>query len=109
MVGLPGNPVSAMVCGRIFLVPLIEAMLGLPAGAPARQKARLSEPVPANGPREHYCRAEMTVEGGETRVRVFKRQDSSLLSLLSAANCLAVLPPHAPAKDAGEIVEIIPL
>lgn len=107
MVGLPGNPVSAMVCGRIFLRPVIDALLGLPAGAPPRELARLVEAVPANGPREHYARAVATVVDGEKQVRLFDRQDSSILSLLSAANCLAVLPPNAPARRAGETVEII--
>jgi molybdopterin molybdotransferase len=109
MVGLPGNPVSAMVCGHIFLRPVIDALLGLPAGPLAREVATLSEPVPANGPREHYCRAVATLENGERRCRVFDQQDSSILSLLSAANCLAVFPPNAPARGTGDKVEIIPL
>ncbi len=109
MVGLPGNPVSAMVCGHIFLRPVIDAMLGLPAGPLPREVAVLSEPVPANGPREHYCRAVATLENGVKTCRVFDRQDSSILSLLSAANCLAVMPPNMPARAAGEKVEIVAL
>ncbi len=109
MVGLPGNPVSAMVCGHIFLRPVIDAMLGLPAGPLPREVAVLSEPVPANGPREHYCRAVATLENGVKTCRVFDRQDSSILSLLSAANCLAVMPPNMAARAAGEKVEIVAL
>jgi molybdopterin molybdotransferase len=105
MVGLPGNPVSAMVCGAIFLVPVVQAMQGLPASAPTRKTARLAAPISANGPREHYMRAR--VEAGE--ITVFDNQDSSLLTVLSAANALLVRPVRDPARAAGEDMEFIPL
>lgn len=105
MVGLPGNPVSAMVCGAIFLVPVVQAMQGLPASAPTRKTARLAAPIGANGPREHYMRAR--VEAGE--ITVFDNQDSSLLTVLSAANALLVRPVRDPARAAGEDMEFIPL
>ncbi|MEM8730548.1 MAG: gephyrin-like molybdotransferase Glp [Pseudomonadota bacterium] len=105
MVGLPGNPVSALVCGEVFLRPMIEAMQGLPATAPKRHGAVLSEALPANGPREHYMRA--VVEG--TGIRAFERQDSSLLSVLTQANALLVRAPHDPARAIGETVDYLPL
>ena len=109
MVGLPGNPVSAMVCGHIFLRPAIRAMLGLPAGALPRIWVRLTAGLGANGGREHYARARL--EDGETgpEVTVFDRQDSALLSVLSAANALAIRPPDDPARAAGELIEVIRL
>ncbi|MCT4559280.1 MAG: molybdopterin molybdotransferase MoeA [Pelagimonas sp.] len=105
MVGLPGNPVSAMVCGHVFLAPVVRAMLGLEPAPARRQAAPLRAPLKANGPREHYMRAHLSAQG----VQVFERQDSSLLSVLGAANALVVRPPHDPARDTGDTVDYIPL
>lgn len=106
VVGLPGNPVSAMVCGEIFLRPMIDRMLGLPAAPRQRQTAALAAPLPANGPREHYMRARID-DGGQ--VTAFSSQDSALLSVLSQANALLVRPPHAAAATTGAVVEVVPL
>ena len=105
MVGLPGNPVSAMVCGHIFLAPVVRAMLGLGAAPARRETLRLAAPVSENGPREHYMRARITSEG----VSIFDRQDSALLSVLGAADALAVRPPRDPARAAGDEIEVIRL
>ncbi|WP_373352935.1 gephyrin-like molybdotransferase Glp [Pseudoroseicyclus sp. CXY001] len=105
LLGLPGNPVSALVCGSIFMAPVITAMLGLPQGAAQRRMARLAAPLAANGPREHYLRAKSGPEG----VTAFSKQDSSLLSVLSEADCLIVQPPGDPARAVGETVEIVPI
>jgi molybdopterin molybdotransferase len=105
LLGLPGNPVSAMVCGTVFLAPMIRAMLGLPAAPAPRDVLRLAAPMSANGPREHYLRARTAVDG----VLPFGRQDSSLLTVLADADCLIVQPPNDPARAAGEEVEIIRL
>ncbi|MGR3378503.1 molybdopterin molybdotransferase MoeA [Salipiger abyssi] len=103
MLGLPGNPVSAMVCGHIFMAPVIRAMLGLGREPAPRESLPLARAIPANGPREHYMRARLGTDG----VSVFERQDSSLLSVLGAANALVVRPPNDPARAAGELVEIV--
>ena len=105
MIGLPGNPVSAMVCGHIFLAPVIRKMLGLGAHPAPRQTGTLAKDAPANGPREHYMRA----HDGPDGVTIFDRQDSALLTVLADANCLAVRPINDPAKQAGEAVSIIRL
>lgn len=104
MVGLPGNPVSAMVCGHVFLRPLIDAMLGLPA-TQRLITLPLAAPVSANGPRAHYMRA--TREG--SGVRALPRQDSALLSVLTQADCLLLRPPLDGARETGEIVDVLPL
>ena len=67
-VGLPGNPVSAMVCGAVFVAPMIRAMLGLPPG-PEIVRRVLSAPLPANGGREHYMRASTAPGGARRRAR----------------------------------------
>jgi molybdopterin molybdotransferase len=105
MIGLPGNPVSAMVCGHVFLLPVIRKMLGLGARPAPTQSAPLAHDIGANGPRAHYMRAHMTAAG----VTIFDRQDSSLLSVLAQANCLALRPPHDPARSAGDSIEVLPL
>ncbi|WP_377513128.1 gephyrin-like molybdotransferase Glp [Octadecabacter sp. R77987] len=105
MIGLPGNPVSAMVCGHVFVVPVIRAMLGLGRMPAPRVTASLAAPLAANGPREHYLRGVVSAEGA----RAFDKQDSSLLTVLSDANCLIVQPPNGPAQDTGEMVDILML
>ena len=107
MVGLPGNPVSAMVCGRLFLVPAVDAMLGLEARVPARRAASLGHALGPNGPREHYMRARVDESGGDPMATVFERQDSSLLTVLAQANALVVRAPGDPAKAEGDAVEFI--
>ncbi len=110
MLGLPGNPVSTMVCGEVFLRPAIDAALGLPAGPRATRLAFLNHDLPPNGPREHYMRATVSLAAdGTMRCEVARDQDSSLLATLARANALAVRPPHAPAAKAGSPVACINL
>lgn len=105
MIGLPGNPVSAMVCGHIFVAPLVRKMLGLGSAPAPRALATLAAPLPANGPREHYLRARLGPDG----VSAFARQDSALLSVLAAADCMIVQPPNDGPRPAGATVEVIAL
>ncbi len=105
MMGLPGNPVSAMVCGHIFVAPVIRAMMGLARSAAPRFQTTLAAPIAENGPREHYMRAEVTPDG----LTAFEKQDSSLLSVLGASNALLVRAPNDPARAPGEKVDYIPL
>ena len=103
MVGLPGNPVSALVCGQLFLCPMVDVMLGLPAAPPARRTAVLAADLGANGPREHYMRA--VVADGQ--ITAAGSQDSSLLTVLAGANALLIRPVGDGARAAGETVEYI--
>ncbi len=106
MIGLPGNPVSAMVCGAVFILPALRVMLGLPAHDPdATIRATLGGDLAANGPRQHYMRA---VLDGDT-VTVMGRQDSALLSVLARANALVIRPPGDAARAPGDIVDVLPL
>ena len=105
MIGLPGNPVSSMVCGEIFILPALEVMAGLPRRARARKTAALLAPLDANGPREHYMRAIMTPEG----VQPQPKQDSALLSVLADSNALIVRPPHDVARATGDSVDVVEL
>lgn len=110
VIGLPGNPVSALICTRVFLVPLVRTLLGLPSEEAASFKALLAEPVEANGPRQHYMRAKLERRpGSHFIVRLARSQDSSLLEPLAAADALVVRPPRAPALPAGAEVQVLPL
>jgi len=102
---LPGNPVSAMVCGTIFVIPVVRAMLGLGMAPAPQRHAKLKTEMPINGPRAHYMRAR--IEDGI--ITPFERQDSALLTVLAEANALLLRPPHDPAKQAGEDVAFVPL
>ncbi|MEM9210919.1 MAG: gephyrin-like molybdotransferase Glp [Pseudomonadota bacterium] len=108
-VGLPGNPVSALVCAEVFVRPIIRKMAGAQDVMPNMIKAKLSEAMPKNGPREHYMRAIFSVENGVISVAAFDRQDSALTSVLAAANCLVRRLPSAPEAPAGTLVDILPL
>ncbi|KCV83415.1 MoeA-like domain-containing protein [Actibacterium atlanticum] len=105
MIGLPGNPVSALVCGQVFVLPALRAMMGLGQAPAPRKTAPLASDLPANGPREHYMRARLTNEG----LDAFGSQDSALLTVLSEARALIARPPHDPARNAGELVEYLPV
>ncbi|WP_371060217.1 gephyrin-like molybdotransferase Glp [Rhodosalinus sp. 5P4] len=105
MIGLPGNPVSAIVCGHVFVAPVIRKMLGLGEASAPRRQAPLARAVAANGPREHYMRARRTDAG----LCPFDSQDSALLSVLAEADALLVRPASDGPRAAGEIVDFIPL
>ncbi|HLS18170.1 MAG TPA: gephyrin-like molybdotransferase Glp [Paracoccaceae bacterium] len=106
MLGLPGNPVSAMVCGEIFLRPAVDAAMGLPARPRATRTAQLAHAIGRNGAREHYMRANIGEDG---RASVFDNQDSSLLATLAGANALVIRAPDAPELPEGAEIRYIPL
>ncbi len=111
VLGLPGNPVSAVVGGLLFLVPLVRALCGDPhAGRDRSEAAVLGAALRANDRREDYLRA--TLAAGRDGVPVatpFAAQDLSLLSVLAKAQCLVIRPPHAPAAETGERCRILRL
>ena len=110
VLGLPGNPVSALVCAMIYLRPMLWRMLGIAEGDETPATARLAEALDENDERQDYLRGTLSNDGnGGLRVAIFSRQDSSMLATLARADCLIVRPPHAPAAKAGEIVEILPI
>ena len=106
LVGLPGNPVSALVCGYVFIRPLIQAMLGLEKKSAPRLIAPCSTSLPKNGPREHYMRAVLLPNG---YLEPVENQDSARLALLCDADALLIRAAHAeaiPAKTQCEYIKI---
>lgn len=103
--GLPGNPVSAIVTGHLFLVPMVRRWLGLEQVLPRPVMATLGSDTGPTGPRTHYMRARLD----DGIVTPFADQDSSLLSVLAAANALLVRPLGDGPRKAGETVPVLPL
>jgi molybdopterin molybdotransferase len=102
MLGLPGNPVSAIVCAHLFMRPLLDAMQGLP-GVVTPQQAVLQSDLAPNGPRRHFMRAKL-LPGTPPRIVAFAGQDSALLRLMSEADALLIRPEGDGARQAGEMV-----
>jgi molybdopterin molybdotransferase len=109
MLGLPGNPVSAIVCGHLFLLPMVRTMLGDPAPSPQPRKALLAVDLPANGARTHYMRARLQPGDGMPEIAPFDRQDSALLSILGQADALLIRPKDDGPRDARSTVDYLPL
>jgi molybdopterin molybdotransferase len=107
VMGLPGNPVSALVCARLFLKPLIDALLGLPAGDDLVM-ARLGAPMKANDERQDYVRATLQSEpDGTRRATPYAKQDSSMQRTFQQSDCLIVRPAGVPEAEAGQLVPIL--
>ncbi len=111
ILGLPGNPVSSIVCGVLFLTPLLRALSGDPkAGAERGEAAVTGVALPANDARADYMRATLvTREDGARVATPNKLQDSSMLRVLADAEGLLIRPPNAPAAEAGAPCRILPL
>lgn len=109
MIGLPGNPVSALVCAWLFLRPLLLAMQGLPADDDLRD-AVLARDMGANDGRADFIRAKLSTDGqGRLVAEPFPKQDSGMLSRLAWSDCLILRAPHAPPAKAGDRVKVMPL
>ncbi len=109
VLGLPGNPASAMVCAELFLRPLLAAMQG---GDPAVRiaKAQAAVPMAANGPREHWMRARLSwTDDGAVAVTPFRDQDSSLVTVFAEADALVRRPVGAAAAAVGDAVDMLVL
>jgi molybdopterin molybdotransferase len=110
MLGLPGNPVSSLVCGLVFLYPAIQAMLGATDDPAATTTAVLGSDLGENDRRQDYLRAKLEPSTDGTPVATpLARQDSSMMSYLATSECLIIRPPHAPAAKQGEKVRILQL
>jgi molybdopterin molybdotransferase len=108
VLGLPGNPVSTMVCALLFVKPALDRMLSQPGGLPATRPARTAVDLKANDTREDYVRAKlMRAADGSLTVEPHPVQDSSMLSVLAWSDGLLVRPAHDPARKAGDILRVI--
>lgn len=103
VLGLPGNPASALVCAHLFLKPL----LGTPN---ISFPAKLTHALRPNGARETFSRGSAHIdEKGQLTAAPFSKQDSGLITPFLIANILLHQRPHSPAQDIGDFVDIIPI
>lgn len=110
MLGMPGNPVSSMICSYIFLFPALDILMGRSSSMPSIVPGVLGHDLKENDRREDYMRAKIIgQQDGLPLIEVFLNQDSSMLSTLSAATCLVKREPFAPVQDKGSVVGIIHL
>ena len=110
LLGLPGNPVSSLVCSLLFLAPMLAKFLGRAETEPRRVAARLGADLKSNDRREDYLRATLErASDGAIVALPFRAQDSSMMATLAKADGLIVRAPLAPALKAGDPVEVIPL
>jgi molybdopterin molybdotransferase len=106
VLGLPGNPTSALVTARLLLAPLLTAMQGRPIEqALAWEPARLAVPLPACDARETFHRA--TLSNGEALRLDF--QDSHAQKALADADILIRQRANSAAMPAGEAVPVLRL
>ena len=110
VIGVPGNPVSALICCYIFVLPLIRALQGSQNHHPVIQKLPLQTPVRENKSRQHYMRAIIeTDKSNKPLVSCIEDQDSSLQANFAKANALIVRAPHAPSANPGDLVDVLTL
>ncbi|MGF6156857.1 molybdopterin molybdotransferase [Ensifer sp. KUDG1] len=109
VLGLPGNPVSSLVCALLFLEPLTRKLARLPS-RDRLTTARLASPLPGNDVRQDYVRARLTRDSdGALLAHPFSRQDSSMMKVFAQSDCLIVRPPHAGEAPAGTPCDILKL
>ena len=110
VLGLPGNPVSALVCAIIFLLPALARLSGLPGAPTPSRRVICAAPLAENDRRADFLRASLETDAeGHITVRPFPVQDSSMLATLARADALVLRAPFAPALPAGAEVEAIML
>ncbi|HYW28373.1 MAG TPA: gephyrin-like molybdotransferase Glp [Gaiellales bacterium] len=105
--GLPGNPVSSVVCFELFVRAALEAMTGAEPGR--RPVARLAEPVSRLAERDHAVRCTWERREDGMRLRPQPAQDSHLIAHAAAADAIALIPAGSGELAAGEVVEYLPL
>jgi molybdopterin molybdotransferase len=110
VLGLPGNPVSALVCAVQFLLPALALLSGEPAAPPPTIQVRAGAALAANDRRFDHLRSSLGNDrDGRLIATPFPVQDSSMLKTLARAEALILRPPHAPALPEGAEVQAIPL
>jgi molybdopterin molybdotransferase len=111
ILGLPGNPVSSVVCTILFVVPAIRALVGdRHAGADPAEPALVGADLPKNDLRQDYLRARLMRSRDRLPLAIPAAvQDSSMLSVLSRSDALLVRPPHAAPAKAGDLCRVIVL
>jgi molybdopterin molybdotransferase len=110
VLGLPGNPVSALVCSILFLLPALSRLSGLPAAPPPTVQAIVGTALRENDHRADHLRATVAIDSlGRIVATPFPVQDSAMLRRLALADALILRAPNAPALPKGSEVTVIRL
>jgi molybdopterin molybdotransferase len=105
--GLPGNPVSAMVSFELFGRPAIYKMLGRSEWERPRVRAIADEEIANQDGRRVYARAILSQREGRWHAELTGPQGSGILTSMATANALAIVPEDVPLVRAGEEVDAI--
>ena len=105
VIGLPGNPVSALVTFELFARPLLRAMLGLGGDGRLHLPARLTERVPKDPERRAFLRVVVRRAADGWEASPAGGQGSAQLRPLAAANALLAVPEAEPAGEAGALYD----
>jgi molybdopterin molybdotransferase len=107
-IGLPGNPVSTMVTFELFVRPVVRKMLGHTRLYRRPVQVKLEEAVKIGASLTHFLRAIVTVQpDGSLSARLTGPQGSGILTSMSLANALLVIPHERPRVEVGEMVNAI--
>lgn len=105
--GLPGNPASCAACFRVFALPLLRVLNGLPPEMPST--ALLAEGVPRCADRTRLLKARVHVEAGRRIARILPGQEPHRIAPLLEANAWVLLPPGSGSAHAGDVVQTLPM
>jgi molybdopterin molybdotransferase len=107
VVGLPGNPVSALITFELFCRPLLRAMLGLAGDGRARLSVRLVERMAKDPARRAYLRVMVARVDDGYEARAAGGQQSSQLRPMAMANALLIVPEGEPAGEPGRTYQAL--
>jgi len=107
--GLPGNPVSSMVTFELFARPAISKMMGRSRYTRSNIEAVIEDTVTNNDGRRIFARVVVTSRNGKYFARTTGPQGSGILTSMTKANGLAIVPENVDEVKAGDIVEVMML
>lgn len=107
VLGLPGNPVAALICSLLFLRPALDRLQGLPGDQPLLQEAFAGHDLPATGVQAHYLHAHLVAKAGKLFAFSSAIQDTSVMSSFADSDCLIVRAPQSRIAREGEQIRII--
>jgi molybdopterin molybdotransferase len=108
-IGLPGNPVSAMVTFELFVRPAIRKMLGHAAVFRSVTPVVAAEPITLGAPLRHFLRVKLAGENGNPAARLTGAQGSGILKSMVHANALLIVPEDKPEVQPGDVLNAIVL
>jgi molybdopterin molybdotransferase len=107
--GLPGNPVSSLVCCELFVHPALLALQGAASVRPAWRSGSLGSPVERNARRDHLIRVRLSASGGSVTLAPLRGQESHQIAITAQADGLAWIPSGVGELAAGTEVPYLPL